>query len=103
MYTLKLFIISTILATTALYATEIDSTTDLIVDEGLDKVKENCTICHTGRFIVVNGGDKKFWTAKMKTMQTAYGLWDIDPKSQERMINYLAKNYSKKVNVSLDD
>lgn len=103
MNNIKLLILSSILATTALYANEIDPTTDLIVDEGLDKVKENCTICHTGRFIVVNGGDKKFWKAKMRTMQTAYGLWDIDKKSQERMLNYLAKNYSKKINITLDD
>lgn len=103
MYKIKLLIISTILATTALYANEIDPTTDLIIDTGLDKVKENCTICHTGRFIVVNGGNKQFWKAKMKTMQSAYGLWEIDEKSQERMLNYLAKNYSKKVNITLDD
>lgn len=100
---IKLFIISIILATTTLYSNDIDPTTGLIIDDGLDKVKENCTICHTGRFIVVNGGDKSFWRAKMKTMQTAYGLWDIDPKSEDRMLNYLAKNYSKKVNISLDD
>jgi len=103
MYKIKLLIISSILATTALYANEIDPTTGLIVDAGLDKVKENCTICHTGRFIVANGGDKKFWKAKMRTMQTAYGLWEIDAKSKERMLNYLAKNYSKKVNITLDD
>ncbi|MBU1667895.1 hypothetical protein KKC13_05705 [bacterium] len=103
MYKIKLLIISSILATTALYANEIDPTTDLIVDSGLDQVKENCTICHTGRFIVVNGGDKQFWKAKMKTMQSAYGLWEIDEKSQERMLNYLAKNYSQKVNITLDD
>ncbi len=104
MFKITLFIISTIIATANLQAdTQIDFTTDLIIDKGLSDVKENCTVCHTGRFIVVNGGDQKFWKAKTKTMQSAYGLWDLDETAETNIVNYLSKNYSKKVNVSLDD
>jgi len=101
MYKKGLFLISLIFAT-ALYAEEVDNTTGLIIDKGLGKVKENCTICHTGRFIVVNGGNKEFWEKKIHIMQAAYGLWKIDKEDKELLINYLAKNYSKKKNVSID-
>jgi hypothetical protein len=83
-------------------ATDIDSTTGLIIDEGLGDIKENCTVCHTGRFVVVNGGNRAFWKKKIYIMQEAYGLWKIDKEAKERMLKYLSKNYSKKVNVSIN-
>ena len=86
----------------SLYGEEIDMTTGLIIDKGLGKVKENCTICHTGRFIVVNGGDRTFWMNKVRMMQVAYGLWKIEKEDKELLLSYLSKNYSKKVNVSID-
>ncbi|MCH9739808.1 MAG: cytochrome C [Epsilonproteobacteria bacterium] len=101
MYKKTLLLIGLALSTT-LYAQEVDSTTGLIIDKGLSDVKENCTICHTGRFIVVNGGDKEFWKKKLHIMQVAYGLWELDEEAKERLLNYLSKNYSKKVNVSID-
>jgi hypothetical protein len=85
-----------------LIADNIDSTTGLIVDKGLGDIKENCTVCHTGRFVVVNGGNREFWKKKIYIMQEAYGLWKIDKNIKERMLNYLSKNYSKKVTVSID-
>ena len=101
MYKKIVFLIGLILST-VLYADNIDSTTGLIIDKGLGEVKENCTICHTGRFIVVNGGDKEFWKRKIHIMQVAYGLWEIDKEDTEHLLNYLSKNYSKKVTVSID-
>ena len=98
----KIIVLIVLILTTAVNAEEIDNTTGLIIDKGLGKVKENCTICHTGRFIVVNGGDREFWTKKIHIMQAAYGLWKIDKEDKELLINYLAKNYSKKKNVSID-
>ena len=82
--------------------TKTDSTTGLIIDEGMSDIKENCTVCHTGRFVVVNGGNRNFWKKKIYIMQNAYGLWEINRQQKERMIKYLSKNYSKKVNVSID-
>ena len=81
----------------------IDRVTGLIDDVGMQDVKENCTVCHTGRFIVVNGGDKKFWTYKVRLMQKGYGLWKLNPKAKKRLIKYLAKHYSKKHNVSVEE
>jgi len=102
MYKIKILIATTILAT-LLNAIEIDSTTGLIIDTGLSDVKENCTICHTGRFIVVNGGDRKFWKGKIKAMQNGFGLWDLREEQMERILVYLSKNYSKRINVSINE
>lgn len=101
MKNIKLFIILSLL--TILNAKEIDPVTGLIRAKGLSDVKENCTICHTGRFIVVNGGDKKFWAHKIKTMHDAYGLWELTKEQKKRIVNYLSTNYNKKRNVSVDE
>ncbi len=81
----------------------VDRVTGLINDTGIEDIKENCTVCHTGRFIVVNGGNKKFWMYKVRLMQYAYGLWRLKPKVKKRIIYYLSKHYSKKHNVSLEE
>ena len=98
----KIIFMISLLFVITLNATDIDSTTGLIIDKGLGDIKENCTVCHPGRFVVVNGGDRAFWEKKIYIMQKAYGLWKIEKKTKERMLKYLIKNYSKKVNVSID-
>lgn len=98
----KLFIILSVLLSSTLFAERIDPVTGLIIDKGLNDIKENCTVCHPGRFMVVNGGDKKFWKYKINLMQKGFGLWEIDKQKLERMLNYLAKNYSKKTDVSIN-
>jgi hypothetical protein len=85
-----------------IFAVEIDPATGLVKDVGLSDVKENCTICHTGRFIVINGGNKNFWKKKIKLMHDAYGLWELSSKQKELIVNYLAKYYSKKKNISIN-
>ncbi|HIO95316.1 MAG TPA: hypothetical protein EYG67_00665 [Campylobacterales bacterium] len=93
MYKIKLLILSMILVTT-LHA-KVDTTTGLIIDEGISDIKEHCTICHTGRFIVVNGGKRAFWEGKIIAMQDGFGLWDLTNEQKDRILNYLTKNYSK--------
>ncbi len=92
-----------LLLSNILYAQKIDNITGLVIDKGLGKVKENCTICHTGRFIVVNGGDRAFWQNKVRIMQVAYGLWKIEKEDKEALLTYLSKNYSKKKNISINE
>ena len=96
-------LISTMILATMLHATETDMTTGLVIDRGLSDIKENCTICHTGRFIVVNGGDRKFWKEKITAMKDGFGLWELRKGQKERILDYLSKNYSKRVNVSIDE
>ncbi len=87
---------------TVVNAKEYDLVTGLAIDEGIDEIKENCTVCHPGRFIVVNGGDREFWKYKISVMQKGFGLWDLDKKTKNKIINYLCKNYPQKTNVDVD-
>jgi len=98
----KIILMVSLLFMTLINATEIDSTTGLIIDKGLGDIKENCTVCHPGRFVVVNGGKRNFWEKKIYIMQKAYGLWEIDKEAKVRILKYLSKNYSKKKSVSID-
>ena len=75
---------------------EIDYETGLIVADGLELIKENCTVCHPGRFMVINGGDTKFWKAKVRLMQKGFGLWDLGKETESTIINYLSKHYPRK-------
>ncbi|TQV63536.1 MAG: hypothetical protein FNT15_03445 [Sulfurovum sp.] len=101
MKNIKKFLTIVLLFATPLMAKTIDATTGLVVDTGLSDIKENCTVCHFGRFIVVNGGDKTFWNQKINQMQQLYGVWDIEPAKKERMLDYLSKHYSNKSNVNI--
>ncbi len=77
------------------FAKEIDPESKLVIDKGLNEVKENCVVCHTGRFITLNGGDRKFWNTKIRLMQKAFGLWELDKKTKDLILDYLSKNYYK--------
>jgi hypothetical protein len=101
--TALMFIALSPLFATAAEKLHTDRVTGLIEDTGLQDVKENCTVCHTGRFIVVNGGDKKFWTFKVGLMQKAFGLWELKPEVKERIISYLSTHYSKKHNINVEE
>ena len=102
MQKIKLLILMTILSGN-IYASDIDIITGLVIDKGLSDIKENCTICHTGRFIVINGGDRKFWSEKITAMQEGFGLWKLKEGQREKILNYLSKNYSKAINISINE
>ncbi len=101
---MKKFVIMILTALFAVYSfgkadKKIDPESKLVVDRGLEEVKKNCVVCHTGRFIVKNGGDRKFWNMKIRVMQKGFGLWKLDKKTHELIVEYLSKNYHKKWNV----
>ncbi len=98
----KRVMFASLLFTLLLGAKEYDIVTGLVIDEGIDDIKENCTVCHPGRFIVVNGGGREFWKHKINVMQKGFGLWELDSPTKEKIIRYLSKNYSQKVNVDID-
>lgn len=72
-----------------------DRETGLIIAEGLEEVKENCSVCHPGRFMVMNGGNRKFWKGKIVLMQKGFGLWDLDQETEDTILKYLSIYYPK--------
>ena len=78
---------------------KIDVNTGLIVAEGLEVVRANCTGCHSAKLITQFYADKKGWLEKIRWMQQKQKLWDLGD-SEPIILDYLAKNYppSEKVN-----
>ena len=91
----KIFTVFTILfLTVSLQAKKIDSTTMLVVDKGLDVVVENCLTCHTANLIIEKQRSRKDWLKLIRWMQSNVGLWELDKKTENTILDYLEKNYS---------
>ncbi len=73
-----------------------DQTTNLIIDKGFDTVVENCLTCHPSDIIINKPRDKKAWLKLIRWMQTNVGLWQFEPETENLILDYLSKNYSKK-------
>jgi hypothetical protein len=71
---------------------KIDSTTGLIVAEGLDLVSVHCTGCHSGKLITQFHADKNGWLEKIRWMQQKQKLWDLGT-AEPIILAYLSKNY----------
>lgn len=75
---------------------EINPQTGLIVDENSELVEANCLACHNSGLIVNMHASKKAWLAAIRWMQGSEGLWEFSPEDEEKILNYLAKNYGEK-------
>jgi hypothetical protein len=63
---------------------------------GVDKVRANCTICHSNDYIQLNSPflDRKGWDAEVTKMIKAFGA-PVKPGDVNEIVDYLVKNYSK--------
>lgn len=77
-------------------AQETDTVTELIVADGWQDVRANCTECHSSRLIVQNSGNKTVWESRIRWMQETQGMHDLNPDLEETILNYLAENYGQK-------
>ncbi len=73
---------------------EIDPATMLVVDKGLDAVVENCLTCHTANLIIEKQRNRKDWLKLIRWMQSNVGLWQLDKKTENTILDYLERNYS---------
>ncbi len=86
-----------LLLTTSINAADkknVDPETGLIIAKGFEEVKENCTVCHSASFILLQKGDRQTWKEMVVWMQETQGLWQFDPKTEDLILTYLATNYS---------
>lgn len=70
-----------------------DPESGLKIAPGWETVKANCTACHSAKFIIAQQGDKKTWLEMIRWMQNSQGLWLLDYKTEETILNYLASQY----------
>ena len=86
-------------------AFQVDEGSGLVMAPGWQTVKGNCTACHSAKFITGQRGDRKTWESMIRWMQKTQGLWEIPNKTENTILDYLAKNYppskvSRRANLS---
>jgi len=76
-------------------APEIDKETGLVIAEGFEIVKANCTVaCHSATLVTQNRGNEKYWKDAIRYMQKNQGLWDLGA-DEPLIISYLATHYGQ--------
>ncbi|MBM86811.1 MAG: hypothetical protein CMQ41_00370 [Gammaproteobacteria bacterium] len=79
-----------------LRAQEIERVTGLIVADGWLEVQANCTECHSTQLIIQNSGNKAVWESRIRWMQEAQGMHNLNIVLEEKILNYLVENYGQK-------
>jgi mono/diheme cytochrome c family protein len=83
-----------LVASTAMSREKTDAQTGLIIDQGFETVKQNCTACHSARLITQSGATRTGWKESIRWMQKTQNLWQFPPETEKTILDYLAKNYA---------
>ncbi|MBQ28025.1 MAG: hypothetical protein CMH81_07825 [Nitrospiraceae bacterium] len=75
---------------------EVDNETGLIIAEYWETVRDNCTECHSAKLVTAQRGTLKTWTDIIRWMQATQGMEKLDVKTEDRILQYLASNYTPK-------
>lgn len=73
---------------------KVDATTGLIIDQGFEVVKANCTGCHSARLITQSRATREGWKKLIRWMQRTQNLWQFDPPTEATILDYLARHYA---------
>ncbi|MGJ0491280.1 hypothetical protein [Methylobacter sp.] len=71
----------------------IDAKTGLIIDQGFDTVKSECTVCHSAKLIIQNKATRQGWLETIRWMQKTQGLRQLTAEAEQEILTYLEKNY----------
>lgn len=77
-------------------AQETDPDSGLVMAEGWETVKANCTACHSARLVTQNRGSRNHWEHLIRWMQDTQGLWQFQPDTEATILDYLAEHYGPK-------
>ncbi len=72
----------------------VDPETQLVVDEGWELVKANCTACHSAKLVTQMRGERETWLEMIRWMQQTQNLWQFPPQTEAAILDYLATNYA---------
>jgi hypothetical protein len=72
---------------------DVDAFTGLKVADDWELVRNNCIACHSPKLITQQSGSEAQWLNMIRWMQAKQNLWQFDPDTESRIINYLATNY----------
>lgn len=63
-------------------------------DDGWELVYAHCSACHSLRLVVQQRGDRDTWLRLIRWMQDTQNLWQFEPAVEDRILDYLARNYA---------
>ena len=69
------------------------SAADLIKDQGWQLVTAHCSGCHSLQLVTGNRGNRQMWLETIRWMQKSQNFWQLDAKTEDQILTYLAKNY----------
>lgn len=73
--------------------TELDPVTGLKMAGDWELVRNNCVACHSPKLITQQRGSATQWLTTIRWMQKKQNLWQFDPDTERRIIEYLSENY----------
>lgn len=74
----------------------IDPESGMIIADGWQLTKANCTVCHSARLVTQNNGSRVHWESLIRWMQETQGLWQFQPEMETTILDYLTENYGPK-------
>jgi len=86
-------LVASLVVSTQATSAEVDPASGLVIAEGWETVRTNCTVCHSAKFITFQRGDRDTWKSMIQWMQKTQGLWPFDEKTEDTILTYLAANY----------
>jgi hypothetical protein len=72
---------------------ELDPATGLKMAGDWELVRNNCVACHSPKLITQQRGSATQWLTTIRWMQKKQNLWQFDPDTERRIIEYLSENY----------
>ena len=78
---------------TAAAEPELDPQTGLRMTGDWEVVRNNCIACHSTKLITQQRGDAELWLSMIRWMQDEQNLWQLDPETESKIVEYLAENY----------
>ena len=76
----------------------IDAASGLKIDTGWNDVRAHCGACHSYALVTQQRADRPTWQGWIRWMQETQNLWQFDPATEDRILDYLAKNYPPRAN-----
>lgn len=77
-------------------AADKDPGTGLVLADGWEAVRNNCTACHSAGLVTQNSGSRNYWLNLIRWMQATQNLWQFDPATEKTILDYLSTHYGVK-------
>ena len=73
-----------------------DPESGLVMADGWEAVKAQCTVCHSAKLVTQNHGTRNHWAYLIRWMQDTQGLWQFPEPMETQILDYLAEYYGPK-------